>query len=108
MRQGAHFLGLAVGLLVMPVAATLGIISAGAGHGGYFIAKVLFPFTMLSTFVLGSITMPFVLVALAQSPVYGWFVGQSARQKKWISSLAIAVAHVFAAGLNVAVHNPNF
>ena len=51
----------------LPVAATLAIISAGAGHVDYFMAKVLFPFTMLSTFVLGSITVPFVLGATAEA-----------------------------------------
>ena len=108
MRQRAHLVGLAVGLLVMPLAATLGIISAGAGHGDYFLAKVLFPFTMLSTFLLGSITLPFVLVALAQFPVYGWLVGQSARHKRWVGTLSMAVAHLTAVACNIALRNPNF
>ncbi len=108
MRQKAQWLGFLVGLLLMPIAATLGVISAGAGHGNYFLAKVLFPFTMLSTFVLGSITAPFILVALAQFPIYGWVVGQSARHKTWTSSLAIALAHALAAMFNVIVRNPNF
>jgi hypothetical protein len=100
--------GLAVGLLVMPVAVALGIDSAGAGHGNYLAAKVLFPFTMLSTFVLGSITLPFVLLGIAQFPVYGWLVGQSARHKRWFGVVTVAVAHLLAATINIAVRNPSF
>lgn len=101
-------MGLAAGLLVMPIAATLGVVSAGAGHGDYLLAKVLFPFTMLSTFFLGSITLPFVLIALAQFPVYGWLVCQSEGRKRWISCLSIAMAHLVAVTVNIAIRNPNF
>ncbi len=108
MRQRAHLVGLAIGFVVMPIAAVLGVVSGGAGHGDYFLAKMLFPFTMLSTFVLGSITLPFVLLALAQFPIYGWLVGHSARHRKWMPTLAMAVAHILATVFNLAVRNPNF
>ena len=60
-----------VSLVVTPVALLLGIGSGGGGHGDYFWAKILFPYTILSAFLFGSITAPFVLLAIAQFPLYG-------------------------------------
>lgn len=60
-----------ISLVATPFFLLLGVTSAGAGHGTYFPAKILFPFTMLSTVVSGSITMPFILLAIAQFPLYG-------------------------------------
>jgi hypothetical protein len=42
--------------------------SAGAGHGNYLGAKVFYPYTMLSAFVLNSITVSFMLLAVLQYP----------------------------------------
>ena len=36
---------------------------------------ILFPFTMLSTVIFGSITIPFVLLAIIQLPLYGVVFG---------------------------------
>jgi hypothetical protein len=54
-----------------PIALFLGILSGGSGHGNYIIAKLLFPWTMLSTVTNESITAPFVYLAIAQFPFYG-------------------------------------
>ena len=56
-------------LAATPPLLLLAIGSGGAGHGDYFWAKVLFPFTLLSARVLGSITGPFIALAIVQFPL---------------------------------------
>jgi hypothetical protein len=107
-KAKAHIFGLVLGILMTPVAAMLGIISGGAGHGDYLLAKLLFPFTMLSTLALGSITPPFVLLALAQFPAYGWLVGNSVRRSRWPDALGVSLAHIVATVLNFVILNANF
>ena len=51
--------------------------AAGAGHGSYFLAKILFPFTMLSTVLFGSIIAPFIAIAFLQFPIYGLVLGRA-------------------------------
>src|SRR5215213_1263764 len=60
-----------ISLIMTPIALLLGIYSGGAGHGNYFLAKILFPYTMLSTFLFNSIIVPFILLAIVQFPLYG-------------------------------------
>lgn len=62
-------------IVLTPFLLLAGIGSAGAGHGNYFIAKLLFPFTMLSTTLFDGITAPFLILAFAQFPLYGIFIG---------------------------------
>ena len=64
MKVSTSVAGILVGVLVAPFALLLAIISAGAGHGHYVAAKLWFPFTMVSTYFLGSITTPFVALAV--------------------------------------------
>ena len=75
MKRPKSWAPVIVSLVVTPVALLLGIASAGAGHGDYFWAKILFPYTMLSTFLFQSITAPFILLAIAQFPLYGVSLG---------------------------------
>jgi hypothetical protein len=71
--------------------------SAGAGHGDYFFAKILFPFTMLSAVFFNSITMPFVLLAIAQFPIYGIIFGLANLKGKLDFSIAgVSVIHLLA------------
>jgi hypothetical protein len=55
-------------LVGTPVALVLGIASAGAGHGDYVSARLLFPYTMLSTYLTSDLTL---VLAVIQMPVYG-------------------------------------
>jgi hypothetical protein len=98
-----------VSLAVTPVALLLGIASAGAGHGNYFWAKILFPYTMLSTFLFESITAPFILLAIVQFPLYGFLLAFASGRKR-LGSLAIglAVAHILAAALCLFLASDNF
>ena len=58
-------------VVLTPAALWLAFVSARLGHGDYFWAKVLFPYTMLSTLLFDVITVPFVALAVCQIPAYG-------------------------------------
>ena len=96
-------------LALTPVFLMVGFLSAGAGHGHYLFAKVLFPFTMLSTVFLDSITLPFLLLALVQFPVYGFIMGlANVRGHLRESTIAISIAHLFAVIACFAFIGENF
>jgi hypothetical protein len=62
-------------LVATPVFLLYGVASGGGGHGNYLLAKLFFPFTMLSTILFGSITGLFIVVAVVQFPLYGLLIG---------------------------------
>lgn len=68
-------IGLLSGIALTVPACLIAFASSGAGHGDYFLFKLVFPITMLSTRLFGSITAPFILIGLAQFPLYGYLVG---------------------------------
>ena len=76
--------------------------SPAAGRGNYFLAKVFFPFTMLSTLLFGSITDSFIALAVVQYPLYGLLTGTANEKGKGaIYALALAIIHLSAmAGLS--------
>ena len=87
----------------------MAFLSSGGGHGNYFVAKCLFPFTMLSTTVFESITGPFVLLAFVQFPIYGWFIGSSFLPGTRRLNLWLPIAfHLVALALVLLIRNPNF
>jgi hypothetical protein len=77
-----------VGLIAVIVA----VITAGAGHGTYVPAEILFPYTMLSTAFLGRVTAAFAIVALVQFPLYGALVGSVRSSRLRLRAVAILVA----------------
>jgi hypothetical protein len=99
----------AVSLLLTPVCLLLAIASAGAGHGDYFWAKIIYPYTMLSTLVFNSITVPFRLLAVAQLPIYGVFLSITwVRKRLGLAALALLAIHAAAALACFAVRLKNF
>jgi hypothetical protein len=87
----------------------LGLMSAGAGHGDYFLAKILFPYTLFSTAVFDSIEPPFMLLTLIQYPAYGVVIGlANVRQKLILSGGALALVHALAVVGAFAFANPYF
>jgi len=91
-------------LVLTPVALFLAVVSGGAGHGDYLWARILFPYTMLSTLRVGSITGPFIWLAIVQFPVYGVALGVANKNHKIlpaaflllaIHSVAAIIASVF-------------
>lgn len=80
-----------ISLGATPFAMLGGFMSAGAGHGDYLLAKILFPFTMLSTVFLHSITSSFIVFAIFQFPVYGLILSFF-DERKFVFTM-IAVCH---------------
>ena len=87
-------------LVCTPVLLLIGLKSAGAGHGHYLMAKLLFPYTMLSTVVFGRICGWFLGLAVLQYPVYGAWIGMASERGALWKGIAIVVAtHLMAVGL---------
>jgi hypothetical protein len=53
----------------------LAVLSGGAGHGNYFFAKLLFPFSMYWAGQVGTITNSMIVLGLAQFPLYAVVIG---------------------------------
>ena len=87
----------------------LGLMSAGAGHGDYFLAKILFPYTLLYWQLFTSSRELFYVVAIIQYPAYGLSMGvANLYRKSLIFGVALAVVHIaFVAG-SLYVANPYF
>ena len=96
-------------VLATPVLLFVTVLAAGGGHGSYWLAKLLFPWTMAATAFTREIAQPFVAVAVAQYPVYGIVLDwvRSAGQLK-SGMLALAGAHLAAVILAFAIANPSF
>ena len=109
MKRPQSWVPIIVSLILTPIALLLGIGSGGGGHGDYFWAKILFPFTMLSALLFGSITVPFILLAVTQFPLYGIGVGyahgggRSARL-----AIILLLAHTAAAAVLFLLNDENF
>jgi hypothetical protein len=101
-----RFVPLIISLVLTPIALALGIMSAGAGHGNYFLAKILFPFTMLSTIYYESITFPFLLLGVVQIPVYGLFI--SALRNRRTSLMLLSLLHTVFVILALSYVGRNF
>ena len=85
--------GFLVGLGVTPIAFFLALYSAGAGHGDYVLARLLYPIPMLATLLTDTtITGLSVGLAALQFPAYGAFVARGGRFR-W---LALGVFHLAA------------
>jgi hypothetical protein len=98
MRNPAFWKPVIISLVATPICLFLGIASGGAGHGSYFLAKVLFPYTMLSVIFFSSIAAPFILLAVIQIPFYGVLFGAANAKSNFLPLAgAVLVAHVLAA-----------
>jgi hypothetical protein len=69
--------------ILTPFAVISALVEAGAGHGSYFVAKLFFPYTMLSTHLFEIITTPFILLALVQFPFYGLLLAYGAWKQRY-------------------------
>jgi hypothetical protein len=109
MRSKAHIIGLVIGILVTPVLLGLAAFSGGAGHGDYLLARILFPVTMISTLVFGSITVPFIVLAVGQYPIYGWFIGSALRSShRKLGLWLVLTVHMSTLTLNFVIPNASF
>jgi hypothetical protein len=78
-----------VSLGATPILLCLGFLSTGAGHGTYFLATILFPFTMMSGF---PITTPFIWLGIIQFPIYGVILGFANAKRKLILGACVLLA----------------
>ncbi|MEK7856678.1 MAG: hypothetical protein AAB288_11355 [Acidobacteriota bacterium] len=107
--EGSLWPPFVVMIVLTPFFLLAGIGSAGSGHGSYFIAKLLFPFTMLSTTQSDEITVPFVALAFAQFPLYGIFIGLiNKRGNLILGFVRLATIHVVASILCMLLVGENF
>lgn len=87
----------------------LAIASGGAGHGHYVFARLLFPLPILAArFTGGSITLPLILAAFAQFPLYGYMIDWSVSTKRYLWSIVIVAVHLIAVGACFGGAVPNF
>jgi hypothetical protein len=94
MRGRKFWLPVVISLVATPICLLMGIGSAGAGHGDYFLARILFPFTMLSAIIFDSITIPFLALAVAQFPIYGILLGRASVKSRLLpAAAAILITH---------------
>jgi len=109
MKSSKPFLSLVIALVITPVFLFAGLASAGAGHGDYLWAKVLFPFTLLSFRVSGTITNPFMAFAIVQFPLYGFILSIANVKGRHLPSLvALIVVHSLAVAACFLLLNENF
>ena len=89
--------GIISGVIIGSVAIVISVLIAGGGHGSYVPAKLFFPYTMLSTSYIDVISLPFVVLAIAQFPLYGAVIGISGgRGKMFHVSAVIVSVHLIA------------
>ena len=80
--------------LTLP-ALLLAFISAGAGHGHYTFARLLFPIPMLATLLTNNqISNTLIVAAILQFPFYGLIVGFGIGRRKMLPVVAVVFAHV--------------
>ena len=106
MRSFGKWTPFLISLVMTPAALILAVMSAGAGHGDYFVAKLLFPYTMLSTFVFDSITIPFLLLAIAQFPIYGFLL--SIEKKPFATMMLLGLIHLVCVAAALLFVSENF
>jgi len=99
----------ALSLVTTPFCLLLAIASAGAVHGDYFWAKIIYPYTMLSTLLFNSITIPFRVLAVAQLPIYGVLLSIAwLRNRLGLAALVLFALHTAAALACFVVRLENF
>ena len=117
MRDGRHvafigmITGIAVGAVITVPAILLAAASAGAGHGDYAIARLLYPYSMLLTRFTGDrISALLIALALAQFPLCGAMIGAATQRPRLRNTVICVITglHVLAAGACFSGFIPNF
>jgi hypothetical protein len=109
MRVSAFWKPLTACLIATPICLLLAVVSGGGGHGNYLWAKILFPYTMVSTSIFESITTPFILLAIIQFPLYGIALGMANRKHKVAQMIVVlSVVHLLAVTITFLFSNDNF
>lgn len=102
-------IGLALGVPVTVLALIAAIVSAGAGHGDYVAARLMFPAPMLASLLSGdTIGAPSIVIALLQFPAYGALIGWTLGRQSSLPIVIAAAVHIAAAILCFSGMIPNF
>jgi hypothetical protein len=100
--------GVVVGGLLTVPAIFLAVMSAGAGHGDYFAARLIFPYPFLLTPLTGNtIAAPSMTLAFLQMPIEGALLGFTISSSRWLYVLAVVGSHLLAFGLTLGISNFN-
>jgi hypothetical protein len=110
MKSADIMVGVGIGVLLTAPTAFLAVMSAGAGHGHYEMARLFFPYTMLLTRLTGdSITSPLIVLALMQFPLYGAVMGAARSRFSAAFTTGLVLAfHIAAAAVCFSGAIPNF
>ena len=104
----AKLIGFSLGVLITPIALFFAAASGGAGHGDYFIARILFPLPMLSTLLFHTITAAAIVVAAIQFPIYGWLFGCAVQKEKRFLAIGTIGFHALMLVLVFVFSDPLF
>jgi hypothetical protein len=106
---GPVVFGTVAGVLIELPAIFAAVGSAGAGHGDYVEARVLFPVPMLLTqYQGGTIGMLSISVALLQFPFYGGLLCWTLVRKAYAPLVAVGLLHLVTAFICFAGVLPSF
>lgn len=93
----SSLVGAGAGAFATLPALVVAFMSAGAGHGDYIAARILFPFPMLLSWIEGSGIGPIgMMTGLLQFPLYGVFVARTLRTGPDRAAIIAAAAHLTA------------
>lgn len=94
---------LILSLLTIPLL-IIAVFFAGGGHGSYLPAIFLFPFSLVSFLLFDSITIPFIIIAILQYPVYGFIIDNVKRSGKnqWLPFVVLFI-HVLLAVIIMSI-----
>ena len=105
-KRWRQLTGILIGAAITPLAVGAAVVSAGAGHGSYAFAKLLFPYSMLFTlFADNTISHPLIGCALVQFPIYGLVITSFDATK---AIIVLAILHVCCVVLCFSGLLPNF
>jgi len=94
---------------VTPVLLLVVDFTVGAGHGTYYAAKILFPYTMASTAFTTGMSEPFVAVGIVQYPLYGVLLDWARYVGRFKPTLlALAGVHFVTIVLAFLISDPSF
>ena len=94
LMRDSSWVGIGVGGFVAFAAATAVFLAAGAGHGTYVPAVVLFPAAMLTTLFTNTISPVAIALALVQFPAYGFVLGKTAAKRRLRIVWPLALLHI--------------
>jgi hypothetical protein len=90
-------------LLITFLCLLVTIMFAGGGHGTYFPAKIIFPFTMLLANLNNEIGLIGLIIALFQIPIYSRILMAKPKWKYFVFGI-----HLFAIALCFYFNNDSF